>query len=189
MQRRNFFKSISLLPISLFAGEEMSLVETPELENILEYTTMRITFPFENADENHSRYIYNQTLQLIMHIDEKEVMIHCGNKNGALYDANIDAFLCFLGDDTTTELWYPSLDLLHKSKILDLPNMSLVITMQYLRLTLKCSEHSMFITTKDINKFFDKPPCAVNELKIEIEGDLKFYDISRPDKRFDLRNL
>lgn len=188
LKRRSFFKNMALVPLSLSVQGNASPHIEYEPENRLEYASILFSFPFEWAGTEHGKFIYRRTLQVISEIEHSETMIHCGD-GAHLYDGEIDRLLCSLDFNRTDEIWYPSVAFKHKKQMLELPDISLIVTMQHPRLTLLTHKESFSVDFDGIHNLSGFPPWKLSELTIEITGDLSYHDFDRWEKRFDLRTF
>ena len=188
MKRRRFFKDMVLLPLSLSVQSNASVEMPSEPENRLEYASILFSFPFEQADTEHGSFIYRRTLQVLSEIEHSETMIHCGD-DAHLYDFEIDQLLCSLDFNRTDEIWYPAVTFNHRDRTLQLPDISLIVTMQYPKIMLHCPNDVIPVDFYGVTHLSKHPPCKLSDLTIEIVGDLMYNDLERWEKRFDLQTL
>lgn len=150
--------------------------------NILKYITIQITFPFARSDSDSELYIYRKTIEQIFNIEKEESLVHLG-LDGSLYNAEVDELLC---NSNNKKLFYPEIKLFYESTELDLPDISILAKVKHPVYYFKCGSRCFKGTNK---QKLTSPPCYLDELKIDIIGDLHYIDMNRVDKKFDLLQL
>jgi hypothetical protein len=184
MNRRDFFKSTALLPIGLLPEHEAST----EVENILEYATVEITFSCTDSRCPQAHFIVKQTLEALSKWEEDQILIHFHEDENTMYDVGIDELLCSEDPVGQEGLNYPLVKLFHNDRELLLPNISLLTTMSYPNVIISNNNGQSILTNLyAINELIlDYEQYPIDSLRISIGGDLKYADCNRYNKIFDI---
>jgi hypothetical protein len=184
MKRREFFRTIALLPIGLLSEQEVHA----EVENILEYAKVEISFSFDDSQCPQAHHIVQRTLEALSKWEKNDIMIDFHEYESTMYDIEIDKLLCSEDMMEQERLTYPTVKLFHNDRKLILPNMSLLTTMSYPEVMISSNNrHIMSTSIYSINELIlDYEKYPIDSLIISIWGDLKYADFNRFNKIFDI---
>lgn len=171
MQRRSFFKSLAIFPLSCLGDKKKD-----EEKNILENATVHITLPFsldssttpktglfamdKPMRELRSRYL-NSILESLRKWEEQGIMLDFHADESTMYDVEVEKMLCH--EKLASQfLSYPVIKLFDDQEELFLPSMTLLTTMKY-------------------------PSFSSTDSTIMISGDLEYFDMNKIGKIVNLK--
>lgn len=159
--------------------------------NILEYANITITFPFAKGNDANSKYIFRKTFEAILKWDKNQILINFYNDyQNNMYLIGIDKLLVeTFHDKDLNFLDYPTIELEYRGEKVKPPEMSIVTLFKDIRMIMKSKDDSFLGMKSCLQSNYSNPPCSLDKLVISIEGNLEYFDMDRPHKVFDIRNV
>jgi len=159
--------------------------------NVLEYANITITFPFAKSNDANCKYIFRKTFEAIQEWNKNYIMLSFHNKyKNDMYIVNIDELLCSTHPDKDLYfLDYPTIELEYRGEKINPPTMSIATMFKDISVIMKSTDNSFLGMKSRLQNKYSSPPCSLDKLIINIEGDLEYFDMNRPHKVFDIRSV
>ena len=180
LSRRGFFKG------SLLFGTSVLYANENEVDNILEFAKLEITFA-KGGSQERQQHLIDELFEMLSIIDTYDMLLNFETEYpSTLYLPEIDNLLIRHQDG----LEYPMIELFHHNKPLKLPEISLYVKMHDPSFFIQAGQR---LSKTSTNNVFQRRPkisqAPLDQIKISVSGDLEYQDVDRPNKKFSLKDI